>query len=262
MTLAGLARDTTEIRLSVMMSNPSFRHPAVLAVIAAEADAMSGGGRVELGLGAGWYVRENEQFGAQMPATPDGRCDRRAEQIAILRGIWSATVDAPFTFDGTWYSLQGNTGLGASAPADPPRLILATAGTQRSIDGAVRHADECNVPLITADATEVTLSEIDAACDRLNRARDSLQRSASVLVCCGTTDAELERRAGTIGWSGSHDSVTAIVGDPREVREGLAPFLDMGLDRIYLQARDATDLAHVRLLADQVVGPLMSNRTR
>jgi alkanesulfonate monooxygenase SsuD/methylene tetrahydromethanopterin reductase-like flavin-dependent oxidoreductase (luciferase family) len=240
-----------------MMTNPSFRHPAALAVMIAQTDAMSGG-RVELGLGAGWFERENEQFGFVMPATADERCDRRAEQIAVLRGIWSATADTPFSFSGFYYTLAGNPGLGAAAPVQPPRLTLATAGTQRSIEDAVRYADDCDVPLQGADATAATLAQVDSTCDQLGRARDSLLRSATVLVCCGSTDAELDRRAEIIiGHSGSHASVTSVLGSPRAVREQLAPYADMNLDRLYFQIRDAADIAHVRLLADEVGGPLL-----
>jgi alkanesulfonate monooxygenase SsuD/methylene tetrahydromethanopterin reductase-like flavin-dependent oxidoreductase (luciferase family) len=258
-TLAGLARETSRIRLSAMMNNPSFRHPAVLAVMLAQVDAMAGGGRVEMGMGAGWFELENEQFGFMMPATAEERCDRRAEQIAVLRGIWSATAATPFSFDGNYYTLTRNPGLGAAAPGKLPSLTLATAGTQRSIEDAARYADECNVPLLSADATAAALARLDATCDQLGRARGTVRRSATILACCGSTDAEIDRRAAIIGLSGSHDSVHQIIGPPGAVRESLAPYLELNLDRIYFQIRDAADASLVRLLADEVVRPLLMN---
>lgn len=250
-TMAGLARETVRVQLSVLMSNPSFRHPAALAVILSQVDDMSNG-RIELGLGAGWFQRELDLFGFSMPDVQEERYLRRREQIAVLKGIWAATESAPFNFAGEYYSIDANTGLGSGESRRFPRLVLALTDDEQTIRDAVEHADECNAPFATAEETADQFRRVDEACARLGREAESLKRSATVLVCTGTTDADIKRRAEVIGTGTAHVETAHFVGSPAQVVEGLKPFLDLGLSRMYVQVRDSSDLDHIKMLSDLV----------
>jgi alkanesulfonate monooxygenase SsuD/methylene tetrahydromethanopterin reductase-like flavin-dependent oxidoreductase (luciferase family) len=254
-TLAGLARETSRIRLSTMMVNPSFRHPGVLAVTLGQLAEMTGN-RIEFGMGAGWFDLELDVFGLSMPSTPEGRYDRRAEQIEVMRAIWAASPQEPATYSGTYYSLSGNTGLGAPAGRPFPRLMLAVNDAQRTVSDAVAMADDVNVTFLDVEQTRDKLAIIDAECDRQGRDRQSLGRSVIQLVCCGRTDAEIERRSVVVGFSSAHAGGTSCAGTPQFVLERLKRFQDLGVSRAFLQIRDPADVDHVRLLGDEVLARL------
>jgi alkanesulfonate monooxygenase SsuD/methylene tetrahydromethanopterin reductase-like flavin-dependent oxidoreductase (luciferase family) len=256
LTLAGLANQTSRITLSVLMVNPNFRHPSVLAVAMGQLAAMSGN-RIEFGMGAGWYDRENEAFGLSMPPTWEARYDRRIEQIEVVRAIWAATPEQPATYSGAYYSLTGNDGLGAAADGPFPRLAMALTDAPRTVTDAVAMADEANIVFLDVDQTADKLTIVDTECDQQGRERGSLDRSVSQVICCGKDDAEIERRSAVLGFSGAHEGGgTACVGTPRVVRERLKRFEDLGISRVYLQIRDATDLDQVRLLGAEVLAGL------
>ncbi len=248
-TMAGLARETSRVQLSVLMSNPSFRHPSALAVVMGQVDAMSGG-RVELGLGAGWFQRELDAFGFSMPDVQEQRYVRREEQIAMLKGIWSATEEAPFSFSGDYYTAAENAGLGGESPRQFPRLVLALTDAQQTFVDAVRHADECNVPFATVEETSAQFARVDEECARQGRPPEALGRSAVVLVCAGNTDEDISRRSAVIGAGSAHVETAHFVGSPEQVREGLKPFVDLGITRMYFQVRDAADLDHIRVIGE------------
>lgn len=250
-TMAGLARETKRVQLSVLMSNPSFRHPAALAVIMSQVDDMSGG-RVELGLGAGWFQRELDSFGFSMPDAQEQRYQRREEQIAVLKGIWAATESAPFNFVGDYYSIDANSGLGFEKSRRFPRLVLALTDAQQTFVDAVEHADECNAPFTTVEESAAQFRQIDEECIRLGREPESLERSVTVLICTGATDADISRRAEVIGTGSAHVETAHFVGSPSKVREGLKPFLDLGISRMYVQVRDGSDLDHIKMISDLV----------
>ncbi|GAA3518362.1 LLM class F420-dependent oxidoreductase [Aeromicrobium panaciterrae] len=250
-TMAALARETNRVRLSVIMSNPSFRHPSLLAVSMAQVNQMSGG-RFELGLGAGWFQREVEAFGFTMPDVPEERYARRVEQIAVLRGIWNASAANPFSFDGDFYKLDANAGLGDHATLPFPRLILPLTDAQETFVDAVRYADECNVPFSTVDETAAQFKRVEEECAAQGRAASDLERSVAVLVCTGSNDADIQRRSGVLGTGSAHVETAHFVGTPTQVREGLKPFLDLGINRLHFQVRDAADLDHVRAIGEIV----------
>jgi alkanesulfonate monooxygenase SsuD/methylene tetrahydromethanopterin reductase-like flavin-dependent oxidoreductase (luciferase family) len=252
LTLAALAKQTSRITLAALMVNPGFRHPSVLAVAMGQVSAMSGG-RLEFGMGAGWFEHENDVFGLTMLSTPEARYDNRAEQIAVARAIWQATPDRPATYEGAYYSLQANPGLGLSAQRPFPRLVLALTDNPRTVVDAVALADEANIVFLDVDDTQQQLKLLDAECDRQGRERDALARSVVQVICSGATDADVERRAAVVGSSSSHLGGTSCVGTPAAVVEKLQRFADLGVSRAYLQIRDASDLDHVRLLADHVL---------
>jgi alkanesulfonate monooxygenase SsuD/methylene tetrahydromethanopterin reductase-like flavin-dependent oxidoreductase (luciferase family) len=250
-TMGAIARETSMIGLSVIMANPSFRHPAVLAVALGQIDVMSGD-RLEFGMGAGWFEREIAEVGVSMPGNPDERYDRREEYINVLRGIWRATEEEPFSYSGSYYTLSGNRGLGFAQPRRFPRIILALTDAQRTVLDAIGLADECNIPFVDPTQTMVRFRDVDAACEQYGRKPESLARSVTVVPITGTTEADIERRRAVLGASGSHVDPTSVIGSPRQVQDYLARYADAGVERVYLQVRDSTDLDLVRLLGDQV----------
>jgi alkanesulfonate monooxygenase len=256
LTMAAVARETSRVRLSVLFCNPSLRHPSVLAVALAQVDAMSGG-RLEFGLGAGWFEQENDAFGFSMPVETDDRYDRRREQLDVLRGLWDASPAKPLTYKGSYYSLTDNAGLGLEPTRAFPHFVLALTDAERSILDAVGLADECNIPFLDHESTANRFAALDRACDRHARARGSLSRSVAVVACCGTSEADIDRRATVLGASRSYAGASeCVVGSPRDVRDYVARFADIGVDRVYLQIRDAADLDHVRLLGDEIAAKL------
>lgn len=257
LTLAALARETNRITLSTLMNNASFRHPSVLAVSLSQIYDMCGG-RLELGMGAGWFEREARAFGFEMPVSGEDRLDRRAEQIAVVRGIWGATPESPFSFAGRFYSLDQNPGLGAPKTRPFPHLVLALTEVGRSYADAVAFADEANVPFQSLEATEKQLQVLDEECARQGRDPETLARSVTVLACVGNTEAEVARRAGVVGLSGSHTNTVHLVGSPKQVLDDLRRYVDLGISRMHLQVRDATDLDLIRLLGDLVADGLTS----
>lgn len=250
-TMAGLARETSRVRLSVIMSNPSFRHPSLLAISMAQVNRMSGG-RIELGLGAGWFQRELDAFGFTMPDAPEDRYARRVEQIEVLKGIWNATSANPFSFIGDFYELDSNAGLGDQDTLPFPRLTLPLTDAQQTFVDAVRYADECNVPFSTVEETAAQFKRAEEECAAQGRDASSLERSVAVLVCTGTNDTDIERRSGVLGTGSAHVETAHFVGTPAQVREGLKPFLDLGIDRLLFQVREASDHDHVRVIGEIV----------
>ena len=184
--LAGLARDTTRIRLGTMVSSATFRLPGPLAITVATVDAMSGG-RVELGLGSGWYAGEHEAYGVPFPEVAE-RFDRLEEQLAIVTGLWSTPVGERFTFSGQHYQLADSPALPKPAQ-DPLPLVIGGKGKRRTPALAARYATEYNVPFDTVDVT--------AECfDRARRACEEAGRDPATLVALRRPDPRRRRGRG------------------------------------------------------------------
>ena len=160
-TLAGLARDTDRVRLGTLVSPITFRTPGQLAIIVAQIDEMSGG-RVELGLGAGWFEQEHQAHAIPFPALGE-RFGRLTEQLEILRGHWAARPQQPFSYDGRHYRVTGSPGLPRPVQQPHPPIIIGGWGTTVTPRLAARFAAEFNVPFPQPD-------DWGAACDRVRRA--------------------------------------------------------------------------------------------
>jgi F420-dependent oxidoreductase-like protein len=250
-TLAGLARDTATIRLGTLLSSATFRLPGPLAVTVAQVDAMSGG-RVELGLGAGWFEEEHRQYGIPFPTTRE-RFERLDEQLTIVTGLWSATEQAPFSFDGRHYRLAGNRGLPKPVQVPRPPIIVGGVGTRTTPRLAARHADELNVPFPPLDLYRTVQQAADQACAAVGRDPASLRRSVALVVCCGEDEAAVARRAAAIGRQPDELRANGAAGTPGEVVEALQRFAGAGAATAYLQVLDLTDLEHLDLLAAEVL---------
>src|SRR4051794_23476520 len=198
LTLAALARETQRIRLGTMLTSATFRLPGPLAISVAQVDAMSGG-RVELGLGAGWFDREHLAYGIPF-GTFTERFERLDEQLTIITGLWSTPVGERFAFEGKHYTLAKSPALPKPVQQPRPPVILGGIGPRKTPALAARFADEFNYPF--PDSVESAAAQFDrvrAACTDTGRDAESLRYSAALILCCGRDEAEVKQRAEAIG---------------------------------------------------------------
>ncbi len=250
-TLAGLARDTRRITLGTLMTSATFQQPGPLAVTVATVDGMSGG-RVELGLGAGWYQQEHEAYGIPFPTLGE-RFDRFEEQLRILTGMWDTPVGQRFTFEGKHYTVRDSPAL--PKPVRRPPLIIGGGGPKRTPRLAARYADEFNFTFGSVADTDAAFRRVRAACE--TEGRDVPPRlSAAQEICCGRTEADLARRCGPIGKDVPTLREVGLAGSPAEVVDKIGALGEIGCERIYLRVLDMRDLAHLELVAGEVLPAL------
>jgi len=249
-TLAGLARETETIRLGTLVTSATFRHPGVLAIQVAQVDQMSLG-RVELGLGAGWFEAEHTAYGIPFPDVKE-RFDRFEEQLAVITGLWNTPVGETFDFTGEHYRLSDSPALPKPARPHVP-VIVGGAGKRRTPELAVRYADEFNVAFSSAEETRRRFERVLRVADERGRDRATLTMSAAQVVCVGADEAEVEARAKAIGREAAELRDNGIAGTPEEAVEKLLTFRELGAQRIYLQVLDLADLDHLRLIAAEVM---------
>ncbi|MCU4183927.1 LLM class F420-dependent oxidoreductase [Acidiferrimicrobium sp. IK] len=254
-TLAGLARDTTTIRLGTMVTSATFRLPGPLAIAVAQVDAMSGG-RVELGLGAGWYKEEHEAYGIPFPPTKE-RFERLEEQLAIIAGLWSTELGATFDFQGNHYQVKASPALPKPVQAGGPPLIIGGVGPKRTPALAARFAAEYNTPFSPPEQVATLNAAVSQAATAAGRDPASIHRSCAVVVCCGRDDAEVARRAKAIGREVDELKANGACGTPQEVASRLKEWGAAGAETVYLQCLDMADLDHVRLIGREVA-PLVA----
>ena len=256
-SLAALSAQVPEIRFGTLVTAATFRHPSMLAIAAATIDDVSGG-RLELGLGSGWYEAEHRAYGLDFGASFGERFDRLTEQLEILTGLWATPVGSTFSHSGTHYRLQDAPGLPkpvqrdrAGTPKVP--LVLGGSGPKRTPALAARFADDYNVGFSGVEDTTAGHNRIRAACAAIGRDADEIVYSAAQVVCCGATDDELSRRAAAIGRDLADLRENGLAGSPAEVVDRLGQFAAAGTQRVYLQVMDHRDLDHITLLADRVL---------
>ncbi|MDA8047709.1 MAG: LLM class F420-dependent oxidoreductase [Actinomycetota bacterium] len=252
-TLAGLARDTTRIRLGTLVTSATFRRPGPLAVTVAQVDAMSAG-RVELGLGAGWYEEEHRAYGIPFPPTRE-RFDRLEEQLAVITGLWTAR--SPFSFDGRFYQVSDSPALPKPVQDPHPPVILGGAGAKRTPGLAARFADEFNTPFLSPADAGAQFDRVRAACSAVGRDPGSIRFSSAVVVCCGSDQPEVARRAAAIGREVDELRANGLCGTPAQVADRLREWAAAGAATAYLQVLDLSDLDHLRLIGREVA-PLIS----
>ena len=250
-TLAGLARDTTTIRLGTLVSSMTFRYPGVLAIQVANVDAMSNG-RVELGLGTGWFQQEHQAYGIDFPPLRE-RFDRLEEQLEILRGLWTTPPGETYDFAGTHYQLTRSPALPKPVQQPHPPIVIGGGGPKRTPRLAATYGSEYNLPFQSPEAVAAAFGRVRAACERQERDPSDLVYSAAVVVCCGTDEAEVAKRAASIGREPDELRTNGAAGTPDEVVAKLERYAEAGADRIYLQVLDVDDLDHVRLLGREVL---------
>lgn len=258
-TLAGLARETRRIRLGTLMSSATFRSPGPLAIAVAQVDVMSGG-RVELGIGAGWYETEHRSYGLAFP-DPVERFDRFAEQLAVIDGLWRTPAGKTFSFDGRYYPIVDSPALPKPAQAPRPPIIIGGRGKRRTPELAARYADEFNVPFKSVPETGRLFDRAGQACERYGRTAAPLGLSASVVVACGRTQAEAVRRAEPLHATSALPPDHPVIGTPARVVDELGRFAKLGVRRIYLRLPSPgpgqlLEFEHLDLVAAEVLPQL------
>ncbi|MGM9468504.1 LLM class F420-dependent oxidoreductase [Streptomyces murinus] len=247
-TLAGIARETSRIRLGTLMTAGTFRLPGVLAIQVAQVDQMSGG-RVELGLGSGWYEQEHKAYGIPFPKEKFGRLE---EQLAIVTGLWETPVGERFSYDGSYYRLQDSPALPKPAQSRVP-VLIGGHGAKRTPALAAKYATEFNIPFASVEDSERQFGRVRAAAEERGRKGDDLVYSNALVACVGKNDADVERRAAAIGREVDELKANGLAGSPAEVVERLGRYASVGSGRVYLQMLDLDDLDHLELIASEVM---------
>ena len=256
-TLGGLARDTSRVRLGSLVTPVTFREPGLLAAIVASVDDMSGG-RVELGLGTGWYEREHAAFGIPFPARAE-RFDRLEEQLAVITGLWSGPG---FSFAGTHHRIDDNRTPPRPVQRPYPPIIVGGSGPKRTPAIAARYATEFNGALTAAGGAEglrERFAGFARACEAIGRDPADARRSAVLPVACGATPAETDRRSAVIG--SELMRANAAIGSPAEVTERIGELATAGADTVYLHIYDIHDLDHIALIGTEVLPHVALSRT-
>jgi F420-dependent oxidoreductase-like protein len=248
-TLAGLARETSRVRLGTLVSASTFRLPGPLAITVAQVDQMSGG-RVELGIGSGWYAAEHAAYGIPFPPLGE-RFDRYEEQLEIITGLWDVPDGATFSFQGKYFTVVDSPALPKPVQRPRPPVIIGGAGPRRTPRLAAKFADEYNVPFASLDDTAAAFGRVREACAAAGRHETSMIYSVAHPVCCARSRAELERRAAAMGRKA--DELPGVSGTPDEVVSKIQKFAELGAERVYLQVLDLNDLEHLELIATEVM---------
>jgi F420-dependent oxidoreductase-like protein len=250
-TLAALARDTKRIRLGTLLTSATFRLPGPLAITVAQVDALSGG-RIELGLGAGWFEEEHLAYGIPFPSIAE-RFDKLEEQLSVITGLWQTPLGATFSFAGAHYNLRDSPALPKPVQRPRPPIIIGGHGAKKTPRLAARFADEFNIPFASIEFCRTQFERVDDACREAGREPTSLVRSVALVACCGSDDKEVARRAGAIGRDVEELKKDGLAGLPSDVITKLDSFAQLGVTRVYLQILDIEDLEHVALIASQVL---------
>jgi F420-dependent oxidoreductase-like protein len=249
-TLAGLARETSQIRLGTLMSPATFRYPGPLAISVAQVDQMSEG-RIEFGFGAGWFGAEHAAYAIPFPDTRE-RFDRYAEQLAIITGLWETPLGETFSYSGSYYTVTDSPGLPKSAQQPRPPVLIGGGGPTRTPRLAARYADEFNMPFGSVADTSAAFDRVRQACAAAGRDEATMTFSTAQTVCCGRTEAEVSKRAAAIGREPAELAEHGLAGSPDDVAAKIAEFAASGASRMYLQVLDLDDLDHLELLAELI----------
>ncbi len=251
-TLAGIARETSTIRLGTLVTSATFRYPGPLAISVAEVDAMSGG-RVEFGIGAGWFEAEHRAYGIPFPGLGE-RFDRLEEQLHIITGLWATPAGDTFDYSGAHYTVADSPALPKPVQHPYPPIVIGGGGPTRTPRLAARFAAEFNLAFPTLDFVPLQYGRVRAALERSGRSAGDIVYSAAFVVCAGTSEPELARRAAGIGRDlGELRTNSPLVGTPDEIANRLGVFAEAGVERVYLQLLDMSDLDHLELFATEVM---------
>ncbi|KUI43213.1 LLM class F420-dependent oxidoreductase [Mycobacterium sp. IS-1590] len=254
-TLAGIARETSTIRLGTMVTSATFRYPGPLAISVAQVDEMSAG-RVEFGIGAGWFEAEHQAYAIPFPSLRE-RFDRLTEQLEIITGLWTTPQGETFDYSGKHYTIVDSPGLPKPAQSPHPPVIIGGQGAKRTPALAAKYASEFNVPFVPLETVKTQFERVAAAVSDAGRAADSMTYSAAFVLCAGRDDGEIARRATAIGREVDElRSNSPTVGTPAEITDKLGPFVQAGVQRIYLQVLDMSDLTHLEFVAHEVLPQL------
>lgn len=259
-TLAALAPHTSRIRLGTLVSPVTFRHPSELAKVVVTADHASGG-RVELGMGAGWFDGEHTAYGFPFPPVPE-RFDMLEEQVEIVHRLWDADEDE-VNFTGKHYHLERCHALPKAIQDPHPPLMIGGHAGKRSVRLATQWADEYNTFGQTPERCREIREELNRACEAEERDPDELRFSLMTFTLVGADRSELESRVGRLleqrGESTEPSAWLAglgperIVGTPEQVLERLARYAEAGVERVMMQHLLHDDLEALALIGKEVI---------
>jgi len=249
-TLGAIARETSTIRLGTLVTAATFRLPAPLAISVAQVDEMSDG-RVEFGLGTGWYEQEHTAYGIPFPDLRT-RFEIFTEQLEVITGLWSTPEGATFSFAGRHYTLTDAPALPKPVQRPVP-VIVGGGGKRKTAMLTARFATEYNRAFVPLDTFSRNVANVRSTCESIGRDPASLRYSIALVACCGRDDGEVNRRAAAIGRDAGELRENGAAGTPEQVVEKVLRYRDAGADRIYFQILDVDDLDHVRLLAAEVL---------
>jgi F420-dependent oxidoreductase-like protein len=244
-TISALAATTDRIRLGTLVSPVAFRHPSELARIVVTADHISGG-RIDVGVGAGWFEKEHRQNGFPFPGVAE-RFDALTEYVEILVQSWAGE---PFDFDGKHFGLQGQDARPGPVQLPHPPIILGGAGRTRSLALAARFAQEYNSAFLDLDACLGLRARLDAACQQVDRDPATLPMTLMTLIALGENRDEAEQRFDRVLTRFRAPHERAQVGTIDEVATALGRLEAAGVTRIYVQHPDRTDFASIELLGE------------
>lgn len=254
-TLGALARETSTIRLGTLVTSMTFRHPGMLAVQVAQVDQMSRG-RIELGLGAGWFAEEHAAYGVPFP---ERRFAPLTEQFEVVTGLWGTPPGETFTYDGEHYQLTDSPGLPKPYQRDaidPARsgvpLIVGGGGPRRTPGLAARFAAEFNAAFTDDDTIAERFARVRAVCEESGRDPATMVYSVAHTVCAGATEADVARRAAAIRREPADLRARSIAGTAGEVVDRLGALAQLGTQRVYLQVLDFADIEHLEFIAAEV----------
>jgi F420-dependent oxidoreductase-like protein len=249
-TLAGLARETRRLRLGTLVSPATFRLPGVLAIQVAQVDEMSGG-RVELGLGSGWFRAEHEAYAIPFPEVGE-RFDVFEEQLEVITGLWATPTGERFSHDGKHYRLVDSPAL-PKPVQQPVPIIVGGGGKQRTPRLAARYASEFNAAFASLDDAAARFERVRAACVEAGRDPSDITLSMALTAVVGGDDAQVRRRVDAIGRDLAQLREKDLVGSPAQVVDRIGKFAEIGVQRFYLQILDLDDLDHLELIAAEVM---------
>ena len=250
-TLAGLARETARIRLGTLVSSVTYRPPGILAIQVAQVDQMSRG-RVELGLGTGWFAEEHAAYGIPFPAKRFGMLE---EQLEIVTGLWSTPLGERYSFTGAHYELVDSPALPKPVQDRIP-VIVGGGGAKRTPAMAARFATEFNLPFPEFADVPAKFAGVRAACEAIERDPNELTYSAALVVAAGADEAEFTRRAAAIGREPAELREHGLAGTASEVVDRLGALQADGVECVYLQVLDLQDLDHLDFIAREIVPQL------
>jgi F420-dependent oxidoreductase-like protein len=262
-TLAGLARETEQINLGVLVSPVTFRLPGNLAKVVSTVAEMSNG-RVELGVGAGWNELEHQQHGLAFPPTGE-RFEMLEEELAILHGLW--TEPDGWSFSGHhWQVSDARFYPKPKAPAGRrhPNILVGGDGGPRMARLVAEYADEFNLTSAAVSRATEAFARVRGACEKIGRDPAEVTYSAMTGVLVGRDEAEVQRRVGELMHAvgrgdGDADEWLAdrrqrwVMGTPAQARERVAAFAAAGVERLMLQTFLPRDLEMVELLGEAVI---------
>ncbi|MBC2641374.1 MULTISPECIES: LLM class F420-dependent oxidoreductase [unclassified Rhodococcus (in: high G+C Gram-positive bacteria)] len=253
-TLAGLARETSTIRLGTLVTSATFRHPGPLAISVAQVDQMSGG-RVDLGIGAGWYEEEHQAYGIPFPPLKE-RFERLEESLAVITGLWRTPLGETFAYDGRHFTIKDSPALPKPKQPHGPPILIGGTGKKKTPALAAKYANEFNVPFQSVEETRDVFERVRVACKAIDRDPTELVYSNALVLCCGRTEEEIATRAARIGRDVHELRENGLAGSPAELVDKIGRYAEAGSQRIYLQTLDLADLDHLELVASDVVPQL------